>query len=40
MLYPQNENADHTARYLDIDKTWQIIHFLLNNHPMTYNRVP
>src|SRR5262249_15422317 len=32
VLYPEPESADHTARYLDIDKTWHIIHFLLNNH--------
>jgi len=32
VLYPEPESADHAARYLDIDKTWHIIHFLLNNH--------
>jgi hypothetical protein len=37
VLYPDPENADHTARYLDIDKTWHIIHFLLNNHPWEGN---
>jgi hypothetical protein len=30
LLYP--ESADYEGRYLDIDKTWHIIHFLLNNH--------
>jgi Domain of unknown function (DUF1877) len=33
VLYPEPEDADYTARYLDIDKTWHIIHFLLNDHP-------
>jgi hypothetical protein len=37
VLYPEPENADHRARYLDIDKTWHIIHFLLNNHPWEGN---
>jgi hypothetical protein len=37
VLYPEPENADHTARYLDIDKSWHIIHFLLNNHPWEGN---
>jgi hypothetical protein len=37
VLYPELENADHTARSLDIDKTWHIIHFLLNNHPWEGN---
>src|SRR5215475_13378114 len=32
VLYPEPEPMDHRARYLDIDKTWHIIHFLLNNH--------
>jgi hypothetical protein len=31
VLYLEPENADHTARYLDIDKTRHIIHFLLNS---------
>jgi hypothetical protein len=37
VLYPEPENADHTTRYLDIDKTWHIIHFLLNDHPWEGN---
>src|SRR5215467_11673212 len=32
VLYPEPEPADFEARYLDIDKTWHIIHFLLNDH--------
>ena len=36
-LYPEPENSDHMARSLDIDKTWHIIHFLLNNHPWEGN---
>src|SRR5262249_49739657 len=32
VLYPEPEPADHEVRYLDIDKTWRIIHFLLNSH--------
>jgi hypothetical protein len=30
VLYPEPEPEGHPARYLDIDKTWHIIHFLLN----------
>jgi hypothetical protein len=32
VLYPEPEPAGYPARYLDIDKTWHIIHFLLNGH--------
>jgi hypothetical protein len=30
VLYPEPEPKDHRRRYLDIDKTWHIIQFLLN----------
>lgn len=30
VLYPEPAPEDHRSRCLDIDKTWQIIHFLLN----------
>jgi hypothetical protein len=33
VLYPEPESPDHADRYLDIDKTWHIIHFLLNGSP-------
>jgi hypothetical protein len=33
VLFPDIESPDHLARYLDIDKTWHVIHFLLNGHP-------
>jgi hypothetical protein len=29
VIYPEPEPRDHSSRYLDIDKTWHIIHFLL-----------
>jgi Domain of unknown function (DUF1877) len=32
VLYLESEPTDYKARYLDIDKTWHIIHFLLNDH--------
>ena len=33
VLYPEAESelAAHESKYLDIDKTWDIIHFLLND---------
>jgi hypothetical protein len=33
VLYPDPEPADYLARYLDVDKAWHIIHFLLNGDP-------
>jgi hypothetical protein len=33
VLYPDPEPGDYVQRYLDIDKTWHIIHFLLNGDP-------
>jgi hypothetical protein len=30
VLYPELEPEGHSSRCLDIDKTWHIIHFLLN----------
>jgi len=33
LLYPDPEPPGYTSRSLDIDKTWHVIHFLLNDHP-------
>jgi hypothetical protein len=32
VLYPEPEPEEHRSRSLDIDKTWHIIHFLLNGN--------
>jgi hypothetical protein len=33
VLYPEPEPTSYASIYLDIDKTWHIIHFLLNDDP-------
>jgi hypothetical protein len=33
VLYPEPEPVGYAAKSLDIDKTWHVIHFLLNDHP-------
>ena len=34
VLYPDPEPEEYAAKSLDIDKTWHVIHFLLNDHPL------
>ena len=33
VLYPEPEPTHYAAKQLDIDKTWHVIHFLLNDDP-------
>jgi hypothetical protein len=35
VLYPEPGSEGYRSRYLDIDKTWHIIHFLLNGDAWT-----
>jgi hypothetical protein len=35
VLHPESESESYRSRYLDIEKTWHIIHFLLNGEAWT-----